>query len=357
MDNVSKLRVELARLNLDGLFITNPRNLRYLSGFTGADSMLLVGRERQFFITDARYTEQAHSECPAWEIVDWRNQELPLWRTIDSLVQAAKAARLGVEATNITYGTYLPISSNLTNLQLVPTTGLIEQLRSVKSEQEIAWLCQAAEITDRVIDRLLADIKPGVTELALSHQIVSYIWDEGGESRTTTPIILAGARTSLLHGIPSQNRVQRGDLVLMDFGASVNGYHADISKTVVVGKATAQQREIYQIEQQALIAQIAAMQAGASARAPYAASAAVMRGTAYLPYHYDKVGHGVGLDIHESPFMSPKTDDVFVADQIVTAEPGMYIPGWGGVRIEDMVWIKADGNQILNRISRDLIEL
>ena len=246
MDSVSKLRLEMQKLNVDGLFITDPINVRYISGFTGSDSFVLVAEASKFFITDARYTEQARNECPEWEIVNWRAKELPLYETIKSLVQSTKLTRLGFEGS-LSYDKFSSLSANI-GCEFVPLAGVVEKLRSVKTDYEIQCLRNAADIAHKAFLRLLNDIKPGVTEKELVRKLTNYIWDEGGETKATSPILLSGARTSLLHGIPSDRKVEYGDPVLMDFGAVYKGYLSDISKTVVVGKASEQLKEMYEIE-------------------------------------------------------------------------------------------------------------
>lgn len=355
MDNADKLRAEIKNLGLDGFFITDPYNVRYISKFTGWDSFLLITADRKFFITDGRYLEQASEECAGYEIVNWREKELPLWQTLSSVAGDAKITRLGFEAADLKYDRYSELSENIGFIEFSPVYGVVERLRAVKTGYEIECLRKAADIASRAFDRLLNDIRPGVTEKYLAVKLNNYIWEEGGDVRPGSPTLLSGARSSLLHGKPSDKKVEYGDLVLTDFGALYDGYNSDITKTVVVGKATDKQKEIYEIEKQAVDCQIKAVKAGVSAREPYFASVVPMKDTGYLEYHYDKIGHGVGLFIHEAPFMSPKTEDFLQENNVITAEPGMYIPGWGGVRIEDMVLVKKDGCEILNKFSRELI--
>lgn len=355
MDNADKLRAEIKRLGLDGFFITDPYNVRYISEFTGSDSFLVITADRNFFITDGRYLEQASAECAGYEIVNWREKELPLWETIKSVAEEAKITKLGFEAAGLSYGRYSGLSENIGFVEFLPFSGVVESLRAVKTTYEIECIKKAADIAGRAFERLLNDIRPGVTEKYLAVKLINYIWEYGGEVRPGSPSLLSGARTSLLHGKPSDKKVEYGDFVLTDFGAVYKGYNSDITKTVVVGKATDKQKEIYEVEKQAVDCQIKAVKAGISAREPYYASLAPMKDTEYLKYHYDKIGHGVGLFIHEVPFMSPKTEDFLQENNVITTEPGMYIPGWGGVRIEDMVLVKKDGCEILNKVHRDLI--
>ncbi len=357
MDNVDKLRMKMKDSNLDGFFITNPHNVRYISGFTGGDSFVLVTGEKKYFITDGRYTEQAQNECTDFELVDWRAKELPLWETIKLISKESRIAKLGFEASSMAYGMYSGISENVGFVELVPVWGLIEKQRSMKTEYEIQCIKKAADMAGRAFQKLLDHIKPGVTENYLFRMLTNHLWEEGSEAKLKGPTVLSGARTSLIHGIPSNKKVEYGDFVLMDFGAIYKGYFSDITRTVVVGRATDKQKEIYGIERQALENQINSIKSGISAREPYYASIVPMKSTEYFEYHYDKVGHGLGLHIHEIPFMSPKTNDIIEENNVITIEPGMYIPGWGGVRIEDMVLVKKDGCEVLNKINRDLIIL
>lgn len=341
---------------VDGFYITNPKNVRYVSGYTSDDSFLLITKDNKFFITDARYTEQAKNECPDYEIIDWRAKGKGMHESINYILDKTKVKRLGFESEHISHNKFVDLSQNI-DIELVPVVGLVEKLRRVKTIQEIEYLREACKIADRAFNRILKDIKVGITEKSLSAKLSYYLRIEGADARSLNNIFISGKRTSLLHGIPSDKKIEYGDFVLMDFGASYNGYLSDITRTVVVGKASEKQKEVYEIEKKSQQDAIDAIKAGVPTKEPYFASLKAMEGTEYIKYHYTGIGHGIGLDVHEEPFMSPFLNDVLEKNNVVTVEPGIYIPDWGGVRIEDQVLVTEEGCEMLSFSSRDLITL
>lgn len=341
---------------VDGLYITNPQNVRYVSGYTGADSFLLLTEDSKFFITDARYTEQAKNECPDFKIIDWRAEGKGMYKTINYILEKTKVKRLGFEAAHISYKEFADLFENI-DVEITPVVGLIEKLRTIKTSNEIDCLREACKIADRAFNRILDDIKVGVTEKNLSAKLSYYLRLEGADAKSYDNIFISGKRTSLLHGIPSDKKIEFGDLVLMDFGASYNGYLSDMTRTVVVGKASEKQKEVYEIERKSQQDTINAIKARVSAKEPYYESLKVTEGTEYIKYHYTGIGHGIGLNIHEEPFMSPFSDNILEKNNVITVEPGIYIPGWGGVRIEDQVLVTEEGCEIMTSSTRELIIL
>lgn len=340
---------------LDAFLLVKKPNVRYISGYTGDDSYLLVSKTHRFFLTDPRYTEQAASECPDYTIVEWRAAG-SLGKAVGALCRENGIRTVGFEADAVTFAQYDAIRAALDG-ELVPTTNVVEVLRSVKTETEIGYLRAACEISCRAFRRLLPEIRVGVTEKELAAKLTLFMVQEGADTQPYGDILISGARTSLLHGIPSDRAIGYGDLVLMDFGCQYNGYLSDMTRTVVVGKADAKQREVYELEKGMLEDAQAVMKAGANLSDVYQASVRRLQGTAYLPYHYQGIGHGIGMFVHELPFISPKSTDVFRAGNVQTIEPGIYIPGWGGVRIEDQVLITEDGFENMISVPHDLIEL
>lgn len=341
---------------VDGFYITNPKNVRYVSGYTGDDSFLIITKDYKFFITDARYTEQAKNECPDYKIIDWRAKGKGMHETINSILENTRINKLGFESEHISHSKFINLSQNI-DIELVPVVGLVEKLRRVKTKEEIVFLREACKIADRAFSRILEDIKVGITEKKLSAKLSYYLRIEGADARSLNNIFISGKRTSLLHGIPSDKKIEYGDFVLMDFGASYNGYLSDITRTVVVGKASEKQKEVYEIERKSQQDAINAIKAGISAKEPYFESLKAMEGTEYIKYHYTGIGHGIGLNVHEGPFMSPFTNDILEKDNVVTVEPGIYIPDWGGVRIEDQVLVTEEGCEMLSFSPRELITL
>lgn len=352
---MEELKVLLRKMGIDGFLINNIDNVRYLSGYKGDDSYLLLTGDEKYFITDTRYTEQAQEECKGFEIIDWKITGSSLSSAIAIISERETIKTLGFEGS-ISHGFFCEIGEKFKGkLQQMPDA--VEDLRKIKSKEEIDYARKACQISDRAFDRILKDIKIGVTERELSAKLAYYLKIEGSDARNYENIMLSGARTSLLHGIPSQKKVEEGDMVLMDFGAGYKGYLSDMSRTLVVGKANEKQREVYEIVKKSEEEAINKMKDGINTYDVYLASIKHMKNTDYYEYHYTGIGHGVGLAVHEKPFMGLNSKDILSKNNVVTIEPGIYIPGWGGVRIEDQLLVTGDGCQVMTKSPRQLIEL
>lgn len=341
---------------LDGFFICKPENVRYISGFTGDDSYLFITRTKQYFITDPRYTEQAALECPDYELVNWRTPGNTIGTTIHNLLSLAQGKTVAFEAQVLTYSDYKSIAEKV-QAELVPTEGVIEKFRAVKSEEEIKFSSIACEIASRAFEKIVKDIRVGITEKELASRLSHYMVMEGADTKPYGGILISGARTSLLHGIPSSKSIEYGDLVLMDYGCQYKGYMSDMTRTVVAGKADEKQKKVYALEKQMQEACIGVLKEGITGKDAYEASVAPLINEELLEYHYKGIGHGIGLFVHEPPFLGPNSDAVLEAGNIITVEPGIYIPGWGGVRIEDQLLITKEGCKNLISATRELIEL
>lgn len=341
---------------MDAFYIGNHENVRYVSGYTGDDSSLLVTAAKAYFLTDPRYTEQAALECPNWEIVNWRRPGCTMGDSLGTISRENGLKTLAFEAQEVTYEAYADLREKV-GVELVPVSGVVEALRRVKTEEEIFCLRAACEIAARAFEKILLDIRIGITEKELASRLSHYMVMEGADTQPYGNILISGARTSLLHGIPSAKAVEYGDLVLMDYGCQYHGYLSDMTRTVVVGKASKKQRKVYDLVAQMQAGAIEKMQSGASGMEVYKASLQPIQDTPYLPYHYAGIGHGIGLFVHEVPFMGPRGTDKLVPGTVLTIEPGLYIPGWGGVRIEDQLLITETGNEVLTNARKELIEL
>ena len=352
---LSGFEAALKSIGTDAFLIVKKPNVRYVSAYTGDDSYLLVSTSRRFFLTDPRYSEQAAAECPDFEIVNQRAMG-GLGACVGKLCSDNGFRSLAFEADAVNVLTYNELQRHFPG-ELVPVTDIVEKLRSVKNPTEIQYLRNACDISCRAFNRLLNDIRVGVTEKELAARLSLYMVEEGADTQPYGNILISGARTSLLHGIPSEKAIQYGDFVLMDFGCQFNGYLSDMTRTVVVGRATDEQKHVYALEKQMIEDAQKEMRAGAPLKKVYEASIACIKDTKYFPYHYTGIGHGIGMFVHEIPFISPRSDAVFQAGNVQTIEPGLYIPGWGGVRIEDQVLITENGYENMISVPHDLIEL
>lgn len=266
------------------------------------------------------------------------------------------AKTIGFEAAHLTVEQYQNLQSEV-KAELVPADGIIEEFRSIKRPEEIECLRISCDIASRAYEKIQKDIRVGITEKELAARLSLYMVLEGADTQPYGNILISGARTSLLHGIPSQKAIEYGDLVLMDYGCQYHGYLSDMTRTLVVGRATPKQKEVYRIEQQMVAAVEGFLKDGVSASDAYYESTKIIEGTEYFPYHYTGIGHGVGMFVHEIPFMSPVSKNIVHANNVMTVEPGIYIPGWGGIRIEDQLLITETGNENLISATKELIEL
>ena len=352
-----KLIDHLNRENLDAIFIQKNENVRYISSYTGDDAYLIIDRKgNRIFITDPRYTEQAAGECPEYSLVEWRSEYGSVAAAVAGIAKKENYGTLGYESDHVVVSFFEEMTKEA-GFESVGLQGVVEELRSHKTKEEIEFARIACDITCRAFERILEDIRVGVTEKELAARLSLYMVFEGADTKPYGNILISGKRTSLLHGIPSEKALEYGDFVLMDFGCQYKGYMSDMTRTVIVGRANDTQREVYELEQTMVRDVEAFIKDGVSAADAYRASLKHLEGTKYLPYHYTGIGHGVGLFVHEMPFVGPKSRDMIYKDTVMTVEPGIYIPGWGGVRIEDQIVVTGTGNEILTWAEKELIEL
>ena len=349
---MEQLLAYMQKEHLDGMFISRPVNVKYVSHYTGEDSWLFITEQEKFFLTDPRYTEQVSYECPDYTILNWRDTYGSIGKALAYAVEKVGAKTIGFEAAHLTVEQYQNLQSEV-KAELVPADGIIEEFRSIKKPEEIECLRISCDIASRAYEKIQKDI----TEKELAARLSLYMVLEGADTQPYGNILISGARTSLLHGIPSQKAIEYGDLVLMDYGCQYHGYLSDMTRTLVVGRATPKQKEVYRIEQQMVAAVEGFLKDGVSASDAYFESTKIIEGTEYFPYHYTGIGHGVGMFVHEIPFMSPVSKNIVHTNNVMTVEPGIYIPGWGGIRIEDQLLITETGNENLISATKELIEL
>lgn len=356
MKNEQKLLKYMEEHNLPAFYVSSPSNVRYISGYTGDDSYLLLTKAKNYFITDSRYTEQAAYECADYEILNWREAGTTIPGTIAKVVEREGLKAVGFESDEVLFSTYRLMEAEI-KAELVPTQNVVETFRAIKSEEELSFSRIACDIASRAFEKIIKDIRVGVTEKELASKLSHYMVMEGADTKPYGGILISGARTSLLHGIPSSKAIEYGDFVLMDYGCQYNGYLSDMTRTVVAGKATPKQKEVYRLEQQMVEDVEAVMRPGTTGKEAYEASLKAIKGTEYEKYNYGGIGHGIGVFVHELPFIGSNSEAVLEEGNIMTVEPGIYIPGWGGVRIEDQVLITKDGIENLITARKELIEL
>lgn len=360
-DHADRRLAVLDRLpdDVDALLVTNLVNLRYLCGFTGSNGALLLARDgRAWLATDGRYVTQAETEAPGVPLVESRTVAATLVeRTIEEGL-----GRLGVEREQVTLGQFARLSEAAeSSVELSGVEPVVEQIRIVKDTDELARLTRACALTDAAFGAVVSELRPGVTERAVARRLEEQLLDRGADGLAFPSIVAAGPHGAMPHHRPSDRPLQRGDLVVIDFGGRYDGYHADMTRTVVIGRAADWQREIYALVREVQEQGRDQVRPGALPKELNQAAEQAIVDAGHECRH--PLGHGVGLEIHESPYLSKESSaDRLVANVPVTVEPGVYLPGRGGVRIEDTVVVGAHGVETpgaesLTRSSRDLIEI
>ncbi len=357
MNRLEKVRAELQRRELDALLVNKPENRAYLSGFTGSAGHLLVSRTGAHLVTDSRYVEQAAAQAPLFRVHKVGGAAVGPVEMLRSILKAEGIGQLGIEGDHVTVDTYVGYERSFTDVDLVTATGLVEGLRAVKDSDEVAAIRQAATITDAAFRHALEIIRPGMTERAVAVQLETFMKQQGASALAFELIVASGSRSSLPHGVASDKEIQPGELVTIDMGCIYNGYCSDMTRTVMVGEPDDKQREIYEIVLAAQQRGVAAARAGITGRELDQVCRESIRECGYADYFGHGTGHGVGRYIHEDPRISAAGEEVLVPGHVVTVEPGVYLSGWGGVRIEDLILITAEGCEVLSNSPKELIIL
>ncbi|MET1256849.1 M24 family metallopeptidase [Aliikangiella maris] len=352
------IRKLLSQLSYDAIIISNVQNCQYLSGFHNSDpnvAYLVIHQQSLHLITDYRYAEQARNECENIEVIVRDRDHVTLGEQFNLLLNEIGASTVAFEKEYFSYFLYEHIQQSLQNIQLNGVKGWVEKLRMIKDETEINNIRQAAAIADESLAQLVKFIKPGMSERDVSLELEYQMQKQGSQGLSFPTIFLSGERTSLPHGIPSQRKLTAGDLIILDFGAVINGYRSDMTRTFVVGEPNEKQLDVYQAVKDAQQAGVASVKAGMLAQHPAKISKQILDASGYGKYQGEGLGHGVGLNLHEQPFLTLKSDIVLEENMVITIEPGVYIPGWGGIRIEDDVLVTATGCEILTHSPKELI--
>lgn len=348
------LRGRLDDLGVDALLVTRLSNVRYLTGFTGSNAQCIVGRDRDHLFTDGRYDEQASHESP----------DVPRTIYLDGVppyvgVATEAIGRLGFEGGYLTWTAWDRLRQTMTEarIELVPTAGAAEDLRRTKEPAEVALLRTAQEATDVAFERVIrgGGLRAGMTERELAWALEQAMRDAGADGMAFDPIVAFGENAAEPHHHPTDRPLRAGDVVKTDFGALVAGYHADMTRTVAFGTVASELRDIRDLVFAAQAAGIAAVRPGARLSDIDGAARRVIEDAGRGPNFPHGLGHGVGLDIHEDPFLRRTTDEVLPLGAVVTVEPGVYVPGLGGVRIEDSVEVTADGGRPLPRSDKEFL--
>lgn len=327
------------------------RNVRYLSGFTGSSGYLLVTAKSGWFLTDNRYTTQAKEEVSCSRVKIYKKA----LETIAALAAAFKVRTLGFEGSDLSYDNFQKLKKALPKTRLKPLSGAVARLRTRKEPVEISLIKDSVKVLDSGYLTAREVLSAGVRERDAALLIERSFRESGGDSTAFDTIIASGFRGALPHGKASDKRVRKGDLVVVDMGVVKNGYNSDETRTYCVGRASSEQRKVYETVLRAQELAIEKIRPGARASEVDAAARGYIEKAGYGKYFGHGLGHGVGLEVHEAPSLSPNSTDVLEEGMVVTVEPGIYIPGWGGVRIEDMVRVAKGGAEVLTKTPRDFV--
>lgn len=355
MSRIDRLLAIMAEQGLDSLFLNNVQNIRYISGYTGEDSYILISPKGRWFITDYRYSEQAEEECQDFEVICRNRQTTSLGQCVNNLLKDNGIKQMGFERNHINYGMIEDIKADLESIQTLPTANIVEDMRYVKDAEEIALTKKAAAIADKAFDKLMDIIKVGMTEAEAALELEYYMKKYGAEGLAFDTILLAGARTSMPHGIPSDKVIEHGDFVTIDFGALYKGYRSDMTRTFIMGEASEEQVRLYNSVLESQKIGVAAVKAGITGKEPDDRVKDILVRDKYYEHAGKGLGHGVGLNLNEPPFLSQICKDELQENCVITIEPGVYIPGFGGVRVEDTVVVTENGCEIITHTPKELL--
>ena len=351
----SALRAALEREGLDALLVTHLPNIRYLSGFTGSAALLVVGLDRTTLVTDFRYAVQAPAE--AADAAEVEVDQKSVWDRLGKVLGALPAGSLGIESHALTVRDAERLGA-LTRHRVVPTSELVERLRVVKSPEEVASIRAAAGLAQEALAEVLPTVRVGQTEREIGASLEGALRRRGSEWHPFPTIVASGPRSALPHARTSGRAVGRGEWLLLDFGAQVDGYCADLTRTVVVGgRADDRQRTVHELVRSAQARAVEHVRAGMSGREADALARDVIAARGFGDAFGHSLGHGLGLEVHEAPRLAPTAESALPAHAVVTVEPGVYLPGWGGVRVEDDVYLAPDGPERLSDGRTELVEL
>lgn len=350
---IERLYTLFEERELDAILINKPENRRYFSGFTGSAGMLLVTKQSNQLVTDFRYLDQAVKQAHLYEIV---KQESNGYDTVSTLIKKAEVIKVGFESDFLTFEDHAKFKLLVPQVQLIPVH--LDGLRMIKDEFELSLLRKAVEIADNAFAYIITFIRPGLSEQAVAIELEHYMRRLGAEKPAFDTIVASGVRGALPHGKASSKIIQAGEFVTLDFGAVYEGYHSDMTRTICMGDATTKQRELYDIVLQAQLAGVQAAKPGLTGAQVDELSRDIIREAGYGDYFGHGLGHGIGLAIHEEPRISPTNTQVILRENmVVTVEPGIYLPDWGGIRIEDSIVIAPNGSEVMTASSKQLMHI
>ena len=352
-ERLAKLRKAMAEQNVPALLVTQPLNRRYMSGFGGSAGSLFITQEKAVLLADFRYVERAAQEAPDYQVM--KANPSGFMDTLTNLLAEAGTEKVGFESAHVTHAEYVAWTEKMPASSLVPTKGLVEGLRMVKSADELAAIREAVRITDGAYNRLKRTIRPGMTEKQVAWDLEVWMRTHGADGIAFPFIIASGPNGAMPHALASDREILEGESVTVDMGATVRGYNSDFTRTFCLGHADEQFNRIFDIVLQAQESTERSLKPGMGGKEGDAVARGIISAAGHGEQFGHGLGHGVGLAVHEGPGMGLLSTDVLAPGHVATVEPGIYIPGWGGVRIEDMVLITEHGAEVLTQASKDRV--
>ena len=348
---LASIRKILNLNNLDGILFTSLENIRYLCGFTGSDGAFVLTQQDAFFLSDSRYWTQADEEVKGAKIIHYKKK----LDGVASLLKDLELKRIGFESLSLTFSSHRSLLEKLTNgEELVPLEEEIKNLRATKDAQELPIIQTAINISSNAFLHIIKMMKEGVIENEIAREMEFFMKKNGAEAISFDIIIASGKRSALPHGKAALKRIEKGDFILIDFGARFQGYHSDQTRTIICGKPSSKQEKIYQVVKEAHDKAIEKIRPGIPIQQVDEAARNHIRENGYDEYFGHGTGHGIGLVVHEDPPVNRENKDLIQEGMIFTVEPGIYIPDWGGVRIEDMIRVTSQGAEMLTHLPNDL---
>ncbi len=351
---IARLRESLKAHDIDALLVIRPENRRYMTGFTGSSGFVLISEDHAVLLTDFRYVEQATSQAPDFRIV---KHGVKMVDTLREVLAEMGARALGFEKDVVTYKQHETFASELEGVKLVPLEGLVEKLRMVKDEAEIEKIQRAEALGDAAFSHIIKVMRPGMTEIEVALEMEWFMRRNCAERLGFDIIVASGPNGAMPHAVATDRRLVPGELVVLDFGAVVDGYRGDTTRTVALGRAPDDGRRIYDIVLRAQQAALDGITAGMKGDEAHAIAQRIIDEAGYGEHFGHGLGHGVGLAVHEEPRLAPSSSAELAPGMVVSVEPGIYLPGKLGVRIEDLVVVDEKGVRNLTRSPRQLIEV
>lgn len=353
---LERIRSRLSEAGLDWLLVSNPQNRRYLSGFTGSAGYLLISQEEAFLATDFRYYQQVQEQAPAFTLAKLQGGTV---ESLASILQqhVAEGARLGFEAEHLTVSLYHKLQEAVPGVEWAATQGLVEGLRAVKDAGELAAIRKAVALADEALEAVLPTLRPGMTEREVAWRLERYMRERGASKMAFDLIVASGPNGAKPHAVTTDRPLAAGEPIVIDMGCVVDGYCSDLTRTLVLGEPDGRFRELYDLVRRAQEAAEAGIRPGMSGREADALAREVIAAAGYKEEFGHSLGHGVGLEVHELPRLSALWEERLEEGMVFTVEPGVYIPGWGGIRIEDIAVLRADGPEVLTACTKDPVVL